>query len=126
MNKPTVASLALAHIWFAVSAFQPARADEGLNFFESRIGPLLQAHCIGCHGGLDPKGGLSLESRTGWQEAGVIVPGAPEEGLPIIRMGYSDPLDAREELKERLRRLPVAPFGAFGADVTAIVEEEDL
>ena len=43
-----------------------------------------------CHGGSEPKGGLSLESRTGWQEAGVIEPGDPEASLLITAVRYTD------------------------------------
>jgi hypothetical protein len=66
------------------------RADDGLNFFESKIRPLLTERCINCHGGPSPKGGLSLESRTGWQEAGVVESGKPDESLLIRAVRYSD------------------------------------
>src|SRR5688500_7593668 len=66
------------------------RADDGLNFFESKIRPLLTERCIKCHGGPSPKGSLSLESRTGWQEAGVVESGKPDESLLIRAVRYSD------------------------------------
>ena len=74
MKKPAGALFVLAIVWFVACALRSARADDGLAFFESKIRPLLAAHCISCHGGSEPKGGLSLESRAGWQEAGVIEP----------------------------------------------------
>ncbi|MBU6173431.1 MAG: DUF1549 domain-containing protein, partial [Planctomycetes bacterium] len=36
---------------------------------------------MSCHSGGDPEGNLSLASRTGWDSAGVIQPGAPNESL---------------------------------------------
>lgn len=64
------------------------RADEGHAFFEAKVRPLLVTHCFGCHGGDKTKGGLSLDSRQGWQRGGdsgpVIVPGKPEES-PLVR-----------------------------------------
>ncbi|MFN5741579.1 MAG: DUF1553 domain-containing protein [Planctomyces sp.] len=60
-------------------------ADEAqLDFFESRIRPVLVQHCYECHSvaaGMS-RGGLLLDSRTGWMTGGdsgpAIVPGRPE------------------------------------------------
>jgi hypothetical protein len=50
---------------------QPACADpEQAAFFESRIRPLLVKHCLDCHSAAEAEGGLSLESRAGWQRGG--------------------------------------------------------
>jgi hypothetical protein len=76
--------------WFLAFALRSARADDGLAFFESKIRPLLTAHCIECHGGSEPKGGLSLEFRSGWQEAGVVEPGDPNASLLITAVRYED------------------------------------
>jgi len=77
-------SLWLAGIisWCLVSTGQ---ADEGLEFFESHIRPLLIEHCYECHSGAKSKGGLSLDSQAGWSAGGesgpAIVPGKPEDSL---------------------------------------------
>ncbi|MEX2168362.1 MAG: PSD1 and planctomycete cytochrome C domain-containing protein [Pirellulales bacterium] len=72
---------------FAASA---VRADEGLAFFESKVRPLLLERCIECHGGAEPEGGLSLDSRAGWQEAGVVERGSPDESLLIRAIRHTD------------------------------------
>src|SRR6187549_1605450 len=72
----------------------PVRADEGVAFFESKIRPLFVEHCNECHGGTKTKGGLSLDTRAGWQKGGdsgaAIVPGKPDESLLIKAVRYTD------------------------------------
>ena len=62
------------------------RVDEqGEQFFEKRIRPVLEEHCLACHSSKKHLGGLSLDHRAGWQKGGdsgdVIVPGKPEDSL---------------------------------------------
>lgn len=60
-----------------------------LDFFESRIRPVLAEQCYSCHSASAKKlkGELLLDSRWGWQKGGEsgppIVPGNPEESLII-------------------------------------------
>lgn len=67
----------------------PNERTEDLDFFETRIRPLLIEHCMDCHSDAAAKtsGGLALDSRQGWQRGGdsgqVIVPGKPDESLLI-------------------------------------------
>jgi hypothetical protein len=69
---------------------------EDLDFFEQRIRPLLVNHCAECHGGAGEKthGGLSLDTRAGWETGGdsgpAIVPGDPDASLLIRAVRYAD------------------------------------
>src|SRR4051794_8622881 len=47
-----------------------APADE--LFFQEKVLPLLQQHCYGCHSHAagKMKGGLALDSRSGWEQGG--------------------------------------------------------
>jgi hypothetical protein len=90
MKNLARAKLGQMLIWLSAFALQSARADDGVVFFESKIRPLLTERCIECHGGAEPKGGLSLESRADWQEAGVIEPGDPEGSLLLTAVRYTD------------------------------------
>jgi mono/diheme cytochrome c family protein len=55
-------------------------------FFESRIRPVLDANCLGCHSKL-AMAGLRLDSRAAMLKGGVtgpaVVPGDPEKSLLI-------------------------------------------
>ncbi len=84
--------------WLAVAiglfAAQSVAADDDTAFFESKVRPLLIARCYDCHSGAKTKGGLSLDTRAGWQKGGesgaAIVPGKPEESLLIKAVSYQD------------------------------------
>jgi len=69
-----------------------AFADEGHEFFEKQVRPILVARCYECHSGAKTSGGLSLETRAGWQRGGdsgaAIVPGKPQESPLIEAINY--------------------------------------
>jgi len=68
-------------------------ADE--EFFATKVQPLLAARCYECHShGKKIKGGLTLDSRSGWEKGGesgpALVPGAPEKSRLITAVQYAD------------------------------------
>ena len=71
-----------------------AESGSGLEFFESRIRPLLAERCYECHGEKKQKGDLRLDSKAAWQKGGdngaVIVPGDPGASLLIKAVHYAD------------------------------------
>ena len=78
-----------------------AQSDEQLssadiNFFESRIRPILIEHCYGCHSSDADRirGGLLLDTREGWQVGGIsgpaIIPGDPDASLLIESIRWED------------------------------------
>lgn len=44
--------------------------QQGIEFFEKQVRPLLVQHCYECHAGDEQEGGLLLDSRPGWQAGG--------------------------------------------------------
>ncbi len=82
--------------WFTV-LLTPGVCAEDTAFFESRVAPLLEAHCYKCHSHRSGKmkGGLTLDSRSGWEEGGeqgpALVPGKPEESLLVKAIRRTDP-----------------------------------
>jgi hypothetical protein len=73
-----------------------AQTNKRLEFFESKIRPVLVQHCYECHAA-DSKtirGGLLVDSRQGLLEGGesgpAIVPGNLEESLLISALKYQD------------------------------------
>src|SRR5437868_864138 len=94
-DPSTLASRALFLIGFIgligplspITAAEPSRAD--LDFFESRIRPILVNHCYKCHSQASEKlkGGLRLDTQADLLKGGntgpVIVPGHPENSLLI-------------------------------------------
>jgi hypothetical protein len=64
-------------------------------FFDSKVLPILQQRCFECHSHNSKiKGGLALDSRSGWAEGGdngpAIKPGQLEESLVIKAVRYVD------------------------------------
>src|SRR5690349_16323145 len=66
----------LAIAWLAVLA-SGVRGDEEL--FRAKIAPIFERHCLSCHEGSKPKGGLSLanaaKAMLGGESGALIVPG---------------------------------------------------
>ena len=63
--------------------------------FDSKVLPILQQRCFECHShGTKIKGGLALDSRSGWEEGGdngpAIKPGQVEASLLIKAVRYVD------------------------------------
>jgi cytochrome c553 len=86
---PTDPPATAAALQTDAAAAPPADA---IAFFESRIRPLLIAHCIDCHGPETAEGKLRLDSKQGWQRGGeqgpAIVPGDPSASLLIRLVAY--------------------------------------
>jgi hypothetical protein len=62
----------------------PQESGENLDFFESKIRPVLVEKCYRCHNSVHKKkADLALDYRDGLLSTGVIVPGAPEKS-PLI------------------------------------------
>lgn len=76
-----------------------ARAEipkDHLEFFESKVRPLLADACYKCHSEANDKtkGGLALDSKAGWEKGGdsgtAIKPGDPDGSLLIKAVRYTD------------------------------------
>ena len=82
-----------AAVALAEPAASPSAAD--LEFFESRVRPLLVQHCAECHSGTagDPEGGLSFDSRADFFAAeGVAISGRPDDSLLVQVVRYDGDL----------------------------------
>ncbi|MDI1311754.1 PSD1 and planctomycete cytochrome C domain-containing protein [Prosthecobacter sp.] len=98
-------------ILFAASL---AHADD---LFTSKIEPLLKQRCYECHSHEKKmKAGLTLDSRSGWEEGGdsgpAIVVGKPEESLLIKMVRWSDD-DHQMPPKEKLSSAEIALLEAW-------------
>jgi cytochrome c553 len=81
------------------SALEPDA--KGIEFFETKIRPVLVEQCLKCHSTAAEKekklrGGLKLDFKMGgWDKGGdtgpAIVPGKPSEGTLIKSLKYTDP-----------------------------------
>jgi len=71
----------------------PLQADD---FFATKIEPLLKTRCYECHSHASSKmkGGLALDSKSGWETGGdtgpAVMPGKPEESLLMKMVRWTD------------------------------------
>ncbi|MSQ96097.1 MAG: DUF1553 domain-containing protein [Gemmataceae bacterium] len=92
-----------------------AASQEGNDFFERKIRPVLVQHCYSCHSNeaKKQKGGLLLDSKQGLLEGGdkgpAIVPGHPAKSLLIKAIRYTDP-ELKMPKKEKLPPEVIADF----------------
>jgi hypothetical protein len=92
----------------------PLTAQES-EFFEKRIRPALVQNCYSCHSGKNRQGGLSLDTRAGWQQGGksgkAILPGQPNQSLLLQTLRHQHP------------RLKMPPTGKLPPAVIADFEK---
>src|SRR5580658_7774496 len=85
---PAVLFMALA----AIGAADPHIPPGQIEFFESKVRPVLAGTCQKCHGGAAHKGGLRLDSRDaalkGGDSGAAVVPGNPEASPMIEAINY--------------------------------------
>src|SRR5690348_3409033 len=96
-------------LFMALCALSVFAADEGttarqpaaitaaqVQFFESKVRPVLVASCYGCHSAQEQKSGLRLDSREGMLKGGkrgpALVPGAPEQTLLLQAVHFEGAL----------------------------------
>src|SRR5678810_400029 len=89
--------LASAAAWIlADPRLCPGADQDGIQFFETKIRPVLATQCFGCHSAQASKvqGGLLLDSQSGIRKGGnsgiIIDSGQPESSLLLRAIRYQD------------------------------------
>lgn len=82
----------IAMIGLLLFTAAPLSADE---FFSSKIEPILKQRCFACHSHSGKmRGGLALDSKSGWEQGGdsgpAIVIGKPDDSLLIQAVRWQD------------------------------------
>ena len=66
-----------------------------VEFYTQKVQPILQTNCYRCHGGMNRRGGLKLDTPEGLMKGGkegpVLAPGHPEESLLIKLIRHEGP-----------------------------------
>jgi len=102
--KVAAFSLAFAGLIAVAGLWKPtpvaAQSDPAPNteaYYTQKVVPIIQANCARCHGGMNHRGGLSLDTRSGMLKGGhdgtVLVPGHPEQSLLIKLIRHEGPAD---------------------------------
>jgi mono/diheme cytochrome c family protein len=92
-TPPYNAALAAIVVGLAlVLAPRPSHADEPEKplSFERDVAPILNAHCLKCHGSDDPQGGLDLTTiatlMKGSDEGPVVIKGSPDKSVMLQKV----------------------------------------
>jgi mono/diheme cytochrome c family protein len=79
----------------AQSAGEPA--PNTVEFYNQRVQPIFANNCYRCHGGMNHRGALQLDSRAALLKGGhdgvVVVPGHPEQSLLLALIRHEGPKD---------------------------------
>ncbi|MFM7166113.1 MAG: PSD1 and planctomycete cytochrome C domain-containing protein [Planctomycetaceae bacterium] len=109
----------LAQLPFAVALGLPLFACTTVaaqdQTFTAKVAPLLQQHCISCHGPDAQESGLRLDSlqalNTGGKAGPPIIPGKPDESLLVVALRRTD------------STLQMPPEGKLPDDAIAAIEQ---
>ncbi len=107
----------------ALAAVNPALAQDGakpspaaIQFFETKVRPVLAANCFSCHGEKKQRGSLRLDSLTtmlaGGDQGPAIVPGHPEKSLLVKAISHDDK-DFKMPPTKKLARAQIADLTAW-------------
>ncbi|MFN0055200.1 MAG: PSD1 and planctomycete cytochrome C domain-containing protein [Planctomycetales bacterium] len=104
---------AAALVWMLLAGAVQAQ-DEGLEFFEKEIRPVLRRECWDCHHTGQASGSLALDSREGWKSGGdsgpAIVPGEPEKSLLLQAIRHKPGVVAMPDKSPQLSAETIAAF----------------
>jgi mono/diheme cytochrome c family protein len=118
------ATLIVLIVWLLLAL--PARADEG-QWFREHVAPIFERHCVGCHQGAEPKGGLDLTTQkaalAGGESGAALVAHKPDES-PLVELISGDdrtmPKDAPPLSADQIATIRrwIAEGATWPADVT--------
>jgi hypothetical protein len=88
----------------APGKIEPPHWGDATVSFPRFVQPILDRHCISCHGGDKPKGGLDLTHRT---EEGTLV------SWPYVKLVFGDNPKNMEEVKQKSIAGPIFPYAVY-------------
>jgi mono/diheme cytochrome c family protein len=92
-----LASLGLMAGALGMGKAQAAGPDEAATpeFYMNNVLPIFRANCYRCHGGMNHRGGLNIQTRAGMLKGGhdgpVLVPGDPAHSLLVRLIRHEGP-----------------------------------
>ena len=105
-----VACLALMGWGLRVGTVQ-AGQDEATTpeFYTDTVQPIFKANCYRCHGGVNHRGGLNIETRAGMLKGGhdgtVLVPGDPAKSLLVRLIRHEGPANDPMPMPPKLPKI---------------------
>jgi Protein of unknown function (DUF1553)/Protein of unknown function (DUF1549)/Planctomycete cytochrome C len=94
-------------------------ANDGIEFFEKKIRPVLVEHCYQCHSEKSQtiEGGLRLDLKAGWKVGGesgpTILPGNPDKSPLMLAIRHDASVSAMPPERNKLPESVIAEFEAW-------------
>lgn len=87
-----------------------ARDDSAKSeFYTTRVKPIFDANCERCHGGINHRGGLNMDTRSallkGGHDGPVVIPGDPADSLLIKLIRHEGPKDDPKDMPPKRDKL---------------------
>lgn len=93
------------------SFLEGSLSDEQIEFFESKIRPVLAESCYECHNSVDKKkGDIALDYRQSLLDSNIIVPGKPEQSPLLLAIKHSEDFKAMPSKAPKLSNLTIQHF----------------
>ena len=100
------------------SMIAPISAADPADVFKSKVWPIIEGSCTGCHGEKKQKGKLRLDTREGWLKGGegkIVEEGHPEKSSVITSVKW--------ESKDEDKNMPPKKDKKLSAEQVAILEQ---
>ena len=85
-----------------------ARAQDA-KFYNDKVVPVFQANCYRCHGGVNHRGGLTMDTKAGIMKGGhdgiVLVAGHPESSLLVKLIRHEGPASDPMPMPQKAAKL---------------------
>ena len=100
------------------SMIAPVSAADPADVFKSKVWPIIEGSCTGCHGEKKQKGKLRLDTREGWLKGGegkIVEEGHPEKSSVITSVKW--------ESKDEDKNMPPKKDKKLSAEQVSILEQ---
>ena len=100
------------------SMIAPISAADPADVFKSKVWPIIEGSCTGCHGEKKQKGKLRLDTREGWLKGGegkIVEEGHPEKSSVITSVKW--------ESKDEDKNMPPKKDKKLTAEQVSILEQ---
>lgn len=108
--------LSISDFNVATAQISGVKNPAGIDFSHDVV-PILQTHCMKCHGGQEAKGGFSINTRRTFLDGDMAVPGKPDDSHFLDLIASKDPESQMPPPKEK--RVPKKDIETLKRWVTA-------
>lgn len=107
----------------SIAATAPQDDPAHAEYYTVHVKPIFDANCARCHGGLNRRGGLNMDTREGMLKGGhdgtVLIPGDPDHSLLVRLIRHQGPADDPMDMPPKKPKLSDADIATVAQWVKA-------